>query len=74
MELLQKIKLNNLVVNSRYTISKDIKDNSYWFTVLEIDDDRIRIKYYDKTIGILYSSYIYDVFNLPFSSLEKELL
>jgi hypothetical protein len=76
MELLQKIKLSNTVVNGRYSLNDNLKDSTYWFTVLEIDDHRIKIQYSDKAIGILYKDTTFNVgvFNFPFSSLEKELL
>jgi len=71
--LSQKIKLSNTIVNGRYCF---LYQCYYWFIVLEIDYDRIKIQYYDKSIVIIHKNYTIDVdvFNFPFSSLEKQLL
>ena len=75
MGLLQKTKLSNLIINQRYCLREDTTDSSHWFILLEeIDDFKVRIRYYDNTMGILHTLFKFDVFSLPLSSLEKELL
>jgi hypothetical protein len=75
MVLLQKTKTNNLIINERYSLNEDAGDSTFWFIVLEeVDDFKVRIRYYDNTIGILYTHFTDDVFILPLSSLEKQLL
>lgn len=69
----KKCSINNVKIGHRYSLS-DLKNPHFHFIIENLEENKVYVKFLDGFGGLIYKSQITKVWEIPFSSLERELM